>query len=50
LYGVAFGVHAGGMMILATGLGDEWPEQAASVLDTAIMTTITIHDIIIHDC
>jgi hypothetical protein len=39
LYGVAFGALAGGMMILATD-GDEWREQAATVLEITIMTTL----------
>jgi hypothetical protein len=37
LYGVALGVLAGGLMILATGLCDDWPDQAATVLEITII-------------
>jgi hypothetical protein len=40
LYGVSFGVVAGGLMILATGLGDDWRYQGATVLEITIMTTL----------
>ena len=40
LYGIFFGVLAGGLMILATDLGDEWRDQAATVLEITIMTTL----------
>jgi len=38
-YGVAFGVLAGGMMILAIGRRDQWQDEASTVLEITIMTT-----------
>jgi len=40
LYGVAFGVLAGGLMILATGRRDQWQDEASTVLEITIMTTL----------
>ena len=40
LYGVAFGIVAGGLMIWATERGDRWQVQASTVFGVTMMTML----------
>jgi NhaP-type Na+/H+ or K+/H+ antiporter len=40
LFGVLFGAVAGALMVWATDRGDQWQQQASTVLEITAMTTL----------
>jgi hypothetical protein len=40
LYGIAFGILAGGLMIWATDQDDRWQDQASTLLEISMITML----------